>query len=263
MELKLIIFDVDGTLYDLKSHCIPQSCTEAIRQLKRNKIRFAIASGRAHYGMGKALNDLRADYIIADSGGVIVDSEGNMLYHEDMPFAECCQLLEFARQEEAGLVFKFPQHMYIYQHPEKVDWLQGQMNSDIGSEPFIFHPEQDRHYLELPQCASIHADPERIKAFAQHSTLSFRQFSEYGFDVAPQGVNKGSGIRRLLSLLDLPKSQCTCFGDNYNDIEMMESCGFRVAMGNAVPEIKAMADHVTTATDEDGILLGLQHLGVI
>ena len=55
MELKLIIFDVDGTLYDLKSHCIPQSCTEAIRQLKRNKIRFAIASGRAHYGMGKAL----------------------------------------------------------------------------------------------------------------------------------------------------------------------------------------------------------------
>lgn len=62
MELKLIIFDVDGTLYDLKSHCIPQSCTEAIRQLKRNKIRFAIASGRAHYGMGKALNDLRADY---------------------------------------------------------------------------------------------------------------------------------------------------------------------------------------------------------
>ena len=175
-----------------------------------------------------------------------------MLYHEDMPFAECCQLLEFARQEEAGLVFKFPQHMYIYQHPEKVDWLQGQMNSDIGSEPFIFHPEQDRHYLELPQCASIHADPERIKAFAQHSTLSFRQFSEYGFDVAPQGVNKGSGIRRLLSLLDLPRSQCACFGDNYNDIEMMESCGFRVAMGNAVPEIKAMADHVTTATDEDG-----------
>ena len=145
MELKLIIFDVDGTLYDLKSHCIQQSCTEAIRQLKRNKIRFAIASGRAHYGMGKALNDLRADYIIADSGGVIVDSEGNMLYHEDMPFAECCQLLEFARQEEAGLVYKFPQHMYIYQHPEKVDWLQGQMNSDIGSEPFIFHPEQDRH----------------------------------------------------------------------------------------------------------------------
>ena len=81
MQIKAAIFDVDGTLYDLKSHCIPQSCTEAIRQLKRNKIRFAIASGRAHYGMGKALNDLRADYIIADSGGVIVDSEGNMLYH--------------------------------------------------------------------------------------------------------------------------------------------------------------------------------------
>ena len=96
MELKLIIFDVDGTLYDLKSHCIPQSCTEAIRQLKRNKIRFAIASGRAHYGMGKALNDLRADYIIADSGGVIVDSEGKCSIMRTCPLrnaASCSSLL--------------------------------------------------------------------------------------------------------------------------------------------------------------------------
>ena len=138
------------------------------------------------------------------------------------PFDECCRLLDFARKEKAGLIFKFPRHMYIYQHPEKVDWLQGQMNSDIGSEPFIFHPEQDRHFLELPQCASIHADPDRVREFARASTLSFRQFSAFGFDVAPQGVNKGSGIRKLLTILDLPKDKCACFGDNYNDIEMME-----------------------------------------
>ena len=263
MEMKLIIFDVDGTLYDLNSHCIPDSAVSALRQLRQNGIPFALASGRAHYGMGKALNDLHADYIIADSGGVIVDGSGEILSHEDIPFDECCRLLDFARKEKAGLIFKFPRHMYIYQHPEKVDWLQGQMNSDIGSEPFIFHPEQDRHFLELPQCASIHADPDRVREFASASTLSFRQFSAFGFDVAPQGVNKGSGIRKLLTILDLPKDKCACFGDNYNDIEMMEECGYRIAMGNAVPKIKEMADHVTAATDKDGILLGLKHLRVI
>ena len=86
MEMKLIIFDVDGTLYDLNSHCIPDSAVSALRQLRQNGIPFALASGRAHYGMGKALNDLHADYIIADSGGVIVDGSGEILSHEDIPF---------------------------------------------------------------------------------------------------------------------------------------------------------------------------------
>lgn len=263
MHIQLIIFDVDGTLYDLNTHCIPTSAIRAIQQMKKKGIRFAIATGRAHYGLGKALNDLHADFIIADSGGVIVDQNQEILYHEDLPYKECCKLIDFAQENDSGLLFKFPKHMYIYQNPEKIDWLLGQMNSDIGREPFVFHPEQDRHFFELPQCATLHDDEQKIKALASECSLSFRQFSKTGFDIAPLGVNKGTGIQKLLELLQLQKEDCACFGDNYNDIDMMKACGYRIAMGNAVQEVKDLADHVTTSIDENGIENGLRHLHII
>lgn len=185
MKFKAAIFDVDGTLYNTEEHVIPDSCIRGIRLLKEKGVLFVIATGRAHYGLGKALNDLHADYILSANGGVVVDHTGNILSHEDITLQQCEELISFAHQTNAGLVFKFPHHMYIYQHPEKIDWLDGQIHSDIGPEPFIFHPEQNHHYEELPQCASIHADPDKIAQFAAKNILSFKQYSPDGFDVAP------------------------------------------------------------------------------
>lgn len=225
--------------------------------------KFVIATGRAHYGLGAALESLGADYILSSNGGVIVDKENKVISHTDITLSECDQLLTFAHHVEAGLIFKFLDHMYIYQHPEKVDWLQGQLESDIGSAPFIHHPQQIHHQEVLPQSASIHADAKQIEAFAKQSSLSFHQFSESGFDVAPQGVNKGSGLTTLMRHLHLTKEEVVCFGDNYNDLEMMEIAGYAVAMGNAVTKVKQKADYITSACDQDGIYLALQHLHCI
>ena len=53
------------------------------------------------------------------------------------------------------------------------------------------------------------------------------------------------------------------FGDAHNDAEMLKAVGLGVAMGNAEPEIKAIADYVCPAIDDDGIYRGLVDLGVI
>lgn len=263
MSIQLVIFDVDGTLYDEKTHQVPSSAIAAIKAMKKKQVRFAIATGRAPYGLGKAIDSLHADYVIADSGGLVVDQTGTILWKQDIPYTDVCSLLTFAQEIEAGLVFKFPRHMYIYQNPEKIEWLLGQMNSDIGREPFIFHPEQDRHFLELPQCASLHGDAKQILAFAKNSPLSFQQFSDTGFDVAPADVDKGKAVTRLLQLLQIEPADCACFGDSYNDRSMMEACGRRIAMGNAAASIKAIADHVTSDVDKDGILNGLRYLQIL
>lgn len=264
MSIKIVVFDVDGTLYDTESHSIPESCIEAIQKLKANHIRFVIATGRAHYGLGKALNELHADYILSANGGVVFDNRyKKVLSHTDISLEECSSLITFCKRENAGLVFKFLDHMYIYQHPEKIDWLEGQINSDIGTDPFIFHPEQNHHLIDLPQCASVHADSVDIEQYSKTSSLSFTQYSEDGFDVAPKNVNKGRGLRTLLNMLDISKEEVACFGDNYNDTEMMMNSGTRIAMGNAVPEIKQIADHTTDSVDQNGIYNGLKWLSLI
>ena len=53
------------------------------------------------------------------------------------------------------------------------------------------------------------------------------------------------------------------FGDGLNDIEMLQTVGFGVAMGNGHPDLKAVADYICPTVEEDGVLNGLKTLGVI
>lgn len=261
-QIKMLVFDVDGTLYDLVKHEIPLSAVAAIQKAKENGYYFVIASGRAHYGLGKALNDLHPDFVLAMSGGVVVKGTHQVISHHDFNDADVQQLLDFCHEQDAGLIFKFLDHMYIYQHPEKIDWLEGQMNSDIGKEPFRDCPMQNQHLFARPQSASIHADPKVVeKVFANHERIQFLPYSADGFDVVLKGMNKGVGLRTLMDYLQLSKEEVACIGDNFNDLEMMQTAGYRIAMGNAIDEIKEIADYVTTASDQDGIYRALKHLG--
>lgn len=258
---KMLVFDVDGTLYDLVKHEIPLSAQEAIRQAKQNGYIFVIATGRTFYGLGKALNDLKPDYIISVSGGVLTDHNQNVIVHHDIPKEDVEKLLEFCHQNQAGLVMKFLDRMYIYQYPEKVDWLKGQMESDIGTDPFVDCPSQDRHLLYPLQSASVHADPQIVeKVYGNHDRLRFLQYSVDGYDVVLKNINKGTGLRDLMKHLNLKKEDVVCIGDNYNDLDMMEEAGYRIAMGNAVEKVKEIADFVTASTDQDGIYHALRHL---
>lgn len=263
-KLKMLVFDVDGTLYDVKRHEIPKSAIEAIHKAKQNGYLFVIASGRAHYGLGAAIMELQPDYIISVSGGVIVDQHQNIIVRHDFAKQDVEELLQFCHTQEAGLVLKFIDHMYIYQHAEKVDWLEGQMLSDIGEEPFIQHPQQLQHTLDSPQSACVHADPLVVKqVYGAHAKLQFLPYSDDGFDVVLKGIHKGVGVQLLMDYLHLDKEEVACIGDNYNDLEMMQVVAHPIAMGNAIEDIKKIAEFITTTSDQDGIQIALQYLNCL
>lgn len=71
-------------------------------------------------------------------------------------------------------------------------------------------------------------------------------------EIAPKSVSKLTAIRHLLKK-DESLQDVIAFGDNYNDIEMLEHCGFGVAVGNAREEVKAIADDVALPNHEDGV----------
>jgi len=76
-------------------------------------------------------------------------------------------------------------------------------------------------------------------------------------------VSKGAALRRIAHTLDVPREQIIAFGDNHNDLDMLEFAGVGVAMGNASAEAKAVADLVTGSNLQDGIAQALLHLGVV
>ncbi|MFI1188959.1 HAD family hydrolase [Streptomyces californicus] len=79
-------------------------------------------------------------------------------------------------------------------------------------------------------------------------------------ELAPYGVDKGAGLAAAGELLGVGAERTVAFGDMPNDLPMFAGSGFRVAMGNAHPELRAAADEVTLSNAEDGVAVVLERL---
>ena len=73
-------------------------------------------------------------------------------------------------------------------------------------------------------------------------------------------MDKSRALRETFAALGIDRAEVIAFGDAQNDRTMLEWAGVGVAMGNAVDEVKAAADHVTLSNDEDGIAVALEEL---
>ena len=83
-------------------------------------------------------------------------------------------------------------------------------------------------------------------------------------ELSPKGINKGVGVARALAYLGREGNARTVgFGDSGNDLGMLAAVETAVAMGNAMPEVKVVADYVTDDVAHDGTVTAMRHLGLI
>lgn len=83
-------------------------------------------------------------------------------------------------------------------------------------------------------------------------------------ELSPKGIDKGVGVARALAYLGREENARTFgFGDSGNDLGMLAAVETAVAMGNAMPEVKAVADYVTDDVARDGTVTAMQHFGLI
>lgn len=79
----------------------------------------------------------------------------------------------------------------------------------------------------------------------------------WAVDFTLAGVDKASGIARVGQTLGVNPTNMVAVGDSYNDLPMLEACGFSVAMGNAPPEVKDAAEFVAPSVAEDGLAVAI------
>ena len=83
-------------------------------------------------------------------------------------------------------------------------------------------------------------------------------------ELSPKGIDKGVGVARALEYLGRTGNARTFgFGDSGNDLGMLAAVETAAAMGNAMPEVKAVADYVTDDVAHDGTVTAMQHFGLI
>lgn len=258
----MISFDLDMTLLDHKTGRIPDSAMKAIEQL-RKKHRIVLATGRDmdnYYSI--AYRDLIQPDAIVHMNGTKITIGRTLLYEHIFSPDLVKSLLEFCDREGYGIGITIGDDDY-YIHPEVIAANDRRFWGECGRQ---FKDPWKLLQMTVRSLAFV-GNKEQVQHIeAMFPTLKLPMFaSGHGADVVEKGNSKANGLRRLAACWGEKEdlSDTVAFGDSMNDIEIIQEAGIGVAMGNAVDELKLVADYVTSAIDEDGIYRACLHLGLI
>lgn len=253
-----MFFDIDGTLLD-QNKKMSDSTKKAIEKLKENGVFVAIATGRAPFMFENLRKEIDIDSFVSFNGQYVV-FENEVIYKNPMQTDELEKLLYFSQKKNLPLVFMDEKQMKATDpdHPHI-------MNSLVNSLKFP-HPNKDILFYkgrEIFQVLIFCKEQEDNGYCESFPNFRFIRWHEYSTDVLPAGGSKAEGIKKMVERLGFEMKDVYAFGDGLNDIEMLQTVGTGVAMGNALDEVKKHADELTTSVDDNGIWNGLKKLSLI
>jgi len=98
--------------------------------------------------------------------------------------------------------------------------------------------------------------PELRKRFGDR--LQIIRSHRYFVEAIPLDVSKGRALAWLAERLGIEQKETLAIGDSGNDTAMVAWAGLGVAMGNALPEVKAVADWIAPTLEEDGAAVAIE-----
>ncbi|HWO96044.1 MAG TPA: Cof-type HAD-IIB family hydrolase [Bacillus sp. (in: firmicutes)] len=253
----MIFFDIDGTLLDHDKK-LPASTKEAIRALKEAGHEVAIATGRAPFMFPELRKELEIESFVSFNGQYVVFN-GEVIYKNPLNRNVLQSLTNAALKSSHPLVYMDHETMRATTgyHPH--------IEESMGTLKFA-HPEHDPHYFkerEIYQSLLFCTDNDEIPYKESFRDFHFIRWHQYSTDVLPFGGSKARGIEKAIEKMGFTKDEVYAFGDGLNDIEMLQYVGNGIAMGNAHDSVKKIAKHVTKNVDEDGIVHGLELVGLL
>ena len=119
--------------------------------------------------------------------------------------------------------------------------------------------------LTVPQIVERVGDVERITSYVgsaedrgrviaaveEDPTIHYTSSTRNNVEIMDRNTSKGSGLRWLCQHLGIPVERSVGFGDSPNDLAMLDAAGDGVAVANALPEVRAVADHVARWTNDE------------
>lgn len=259
--VKIVFFDIDGTLVSFRTHRIPQSTLDAVAALRRRGIKVYIATGRPLAFIDN-LGELEYDGMITVTGAHCFTAGGDVIYHRPISRESVSRVASYIEGGEGAypVIFVCDDGMFVTEMNEDVDTVARLL--DITMPPVApVKGVEERNVLQM--ISFFKADREaELMATLMPDCASMRWHPLFS-DVIAGGVSKSEGIDRVLDYEGIALNEAMAFGDGGNDLSMLSHVPYGVAMGNACDELKAVADYVTTSVDEDGVANALRHFGLV
>ncbi|MBS9522551.1 HAD family phosphatase [Litoribacter ruber] len=263
MNIRAICTDIDGTLLN-KDREISQRTIQAIQSLPKD-FPIILASSRmpsAMIHLQKVLDRIENPLICYNGGYVVhyLSADRQILGDVCIPLDICEKIQNLSK----GTAI----HVSLY---GRDDWFAPRMdfwtkreirNTKVSPsiQPFtsvIDHWNDKGCGAHKVMCMGpaeeIQALFDQLTDTISQEVHLYRSKDTY-IEIAPKKISKASALKDVLSFnYDIDMSEVMAFGDNYNDMDLLQAVGHGVAVGNARPEVKAVANEITTPSIEDGV----------
>ena len=265
MDYKLVCIDLDGTLLN-SDHCISSYNAEVIKEVRKTGAVIAIVTGRRYKSSYKYATELELDVpLICYNGGMIVDQNTKKIIHKSTLSKDYAKQVIRAWAKTGAPTFAYAA---TFDDPDVY-------NQNSGDHPSIkrYFDYEQRAILSIDNLAEeLSFNPLCVKTFGWDTDIEKCDLlkSELISDdiiwlktkgpgnaayleVFPNTARKSFGLQWLCQHYDITQEQVLAIGDNLNDIDMLEWAGCGVAMGNALPEVKKVADFTTDEANNNGV----------
>lgn len=251
---RLIFLDLDDTL--LRSDkTISERSVRALRACQAQGMLVAFATARGETNIRPFVGQVRPD-IVVSSGGAMIRFHGEVIDAQMFTAEETATLLTAGLRmmgSDCLITVDTPDAYYGNYAADATGLLTG-WGEVIPADFAAFRKPALKICLNLPEDAVAR---EIASSVPGCDWLRFTGGQWYKFTKAR--VTKESAAARLSELLGIAPTDMIAFGDDYSDIGLLRYCGTGVAVANAIPEVKAVADAVVGAQDEDGPAVWLEN----
>ena len=249
--MKIILTDLDETLLH-SDKTISDYTKDVLSQCRACGILVGFCTSRGMAGIRDYIKQIQPDIVICNGGGNIYQ-EGKLIHTESFSVEESNAILSKAYEvcgKDAEITIDTVENIF---------WNRDTNKSEAFADFAKFHNFIDFPEPALKICVQTD-DKEKATEIARSvehcDYLPFSDIPWYKFSSSL--ATKENAIRYISEKLNISTEEMIAFGDDFNDIGMLKLCGKGIAMGNAIKEVKAIANDITKTNNEDGVAYYLE-----
>lgn len=264
---KLIACDLDGTLLDSCSLITEETVAE-LRTALVPGVEFTICTGREQFSIMPFVEQLGIIHvpIISETGAVIQDPfDGHIIAEWNLAGSIIGEVLDLLQRSPYDFNFFLlkGEDIVLYKNAAAPFFLQKMPYAELNSRfedirTWKTHDMEGYRKLAI-RCRLEETDAlelDLVHALGVNATVV--KADANCIDIMGAGVDKGSAVSTLSSMLGLEMKNIMVLGDNESDVSMFKVAGVSVAMANGDPQAIRLARYVTPSNNERGVVAAVQ-----
>ena len=266
-RIQCVATDLDFTLLNNKRDLYPVDIA-VLKELRANGIPFTFVTGRPPVWAKRFVRLVELDTPFSSSnGGCIFDPvSGQPLKVNAIDPDLCAHVIEYAVSKGIPMAVHAISGLHFTKGNPRIEVFRSYNRQIDDPRDYVmpdFLPEKGFAYEGVFKISAHNAKGCDVKKIIGPMLEEAGLLVEYSestlLDITTKDSTKADGIRALAEILGFDLKHTIAFGDNHNDISMLKCVGHPVAVANAIPEVKSIAEYVTLSNEEHGVAHALKH----